>query len=96
MLISRSIATSVTDAIETTFDGQHPCAMCSAITDGKQAEQQSEHSIALLKKVGDLKFLEFAALDLVHETFADELGWPAASCEVLTRSEAPPTPPPLA
>jgi hypothetical protein len=96
MLISRSIATSVTDAIETTFDGQHPCAMCSAITDGKQAERQAEHSFALLKKVGDLKFLEFAASDWVQEIFASEVGWAVPSFRVVTRLEAPPTPPPVA
>jgi hypothetical protein len=96
MLISRSIAASVTDAIETTFDGQHPCSMCSAIAEGKQAEQQSEQSFDLLKKVGDLKFLELAPVDLVHEHFASPAVWPVSLFDVLTRSEAPPTPPPLA
>lgn len=96
MLISRSIAASVADAIETTFDGQHPCSMCSAIAEGKQAEQQSEQSFDLLKKVGDLKFLEFASLELVHECFAIPVFWPVSCFDVLTRFEAPPTPPPLA
>jgi hypothetical protein len=96
MLISRSIATSVADAMETTFDGQHPCPMCSAISDGKQAEQQSEQSFDLLKKVGDLKFLELASVELDHEYFASPAVWPVFLFDVLTRSEAPPTPPPLA
>ena len=96
MLISRSIAASVADAIETTFDGQHPCSMCSAIADGKQAEQHSEQSFDLLKKVGDLKFLEFASVELIRECVASPALWPVSCFDVLTRSEAPPTPPPLA
>lgn len=96
MLVSRSIATSVSDAIDTTFDGQHPCAMCSAIADGKQAEQQSEQSFDLLKKVGDLKFLGSPVVGLVHGVVASNVFWPPSAFAVLTRCEAPPTPPPLA
>lgn len=96
MLLSRAIATSVADAIETTFDGQHPCPMCSAIADGKETERQSEQSLDLLKKVGDLKFLEFESPDLVHTCVATPAVWPVSSFDVLTRPEAPPTPPPLA
>lgn len=96
MLISRSIATSMAGAIETTFDGQHPCPMCSAIADGKQTERQSEQSFDLLKKVGDLKFLALASVELVHECFANPGVWPVSLFDVLPRSEAPPTPPPLA
>jgi hypothetical protein len=70
--------------------------MCSAIADGKQTERQSEQSFDLLKKVGDLKFLELASVELVHECFATPVVWPVALFDVLTRSEAPPTPPPLA
>ncbi len=96
MLVSRSIATSVSDAIETTFDGKHPCPLCAVISDGKQAEQQSEQSFDLLKKVGDLKFLGLPVVELVHGVVASNVVWPASAFTVLTRSEAPPTPPPLA
>lgn len=96
MLISRSIATSVADAVETTFDGQHPCPMCAAIADGKQAEQQSEQSFDLLKKVGELKFLALASEDRVQQSISRPMDWPLSVFIVLTRSEAPPTPPPLA
>jgi hypothetical protein len=96
MLVSRSIATSVADAIETTFDGQHPCAMCSAIADGRQAEQNSEQSFDLLKKVGDLKFLVLDSDRFVLERGSSPLVWPPSAFVVLTRAETPPTPPPLA
>ena len=96
MLISRSVTTSVADAIGTTFDGQHPCPMCSAIADGKQTERQSEQNFDHLKKVGDLKFLELTPFRLVHEGVATCVAWPVSAFDVLTRYEAPPTPPPLA
>lgn len=96
MLISRSLTTSVSDAIETTFDGQHPCVMCSGIANAKQSEQHSEQSFDLLKKVGEVKFLELASLHASFDTRPKALVWPASCFQVLTRSEAPPTPPPLA
>jgi hypothetical protein len=96
MLVSRSISTSVASAIETTFDGQHPCAMCSAIADGKQAEQNSEQSFDLLKKVGDLKFLALDSDRFLQERGSSPLVWPSSAFAVLTRAETPPTPPPLA
>ena len=96
MLISRSVSTSVADAIETTFDGQHPCPMCAAIADGKQAEQQSEQNFDLLKKVGDLKFLVLDSEDFVQQYSSSPMAWPISVFNFLTRAEAPPTPPPLA
>jgi hypothetical protein len=96
MLISRSLTTSFADAIETTFDGQHPCPMCSAIADGKQSQQQSEQNFDLLKKVGDLKFLALDSDRFVQERGSRPLVWPSSAFAVLTRAETPPTPPPLA
>jgi hypothetical protein len=96
MLISRSLASSVADAIETTFDGKHPCPMCSAIANAKQSEQQSEQSFDLLKKIGEAKYLEMSSVELVHNSFPSIVSWPVSSFDGLTRSEAPPTPPPRA
>jgi hypothetical protein len=96
MIISRSVSTSVADAIETTFDGQHPCPMCSAIADAKQSERQSELSFDLQKKVGDLKFLVLDSEDFAQACTPRPLVWPFSVFDFLTRAEAPPTPPPLA
>jgi hypothetical protein len=96
MLISRSVSTSVAAAIETTFDGQHPCPMCDAIADGKQAEQQSKLSFDLQKKVGDLKFTGIHPEDFVQQYSSSPMVWPISVFDFLTRAEAPPTPPPLA
>lgn len=96
MLVSRSVTSSVTEALETTFDGQHPCPMCTAIADGRQTEQQTEQSFDLLKKVGDLKFVELFFGEMVPHREATTFVWPVFSTGGSARSEAPPTPPPLA
>ena len=96
MLISRSISTSVAKALETTLDGKHPCALCSAIADGKQTEKQSEQNFELLKKAGDLKFLALTSLETTPCVNVGTAHWPALLIRGLARFVAPPTPPPLA
>lgn len=44
MLVERTSGESFTRALETTFDGAHPCALCKRIADGKQKEQQPERA----------------------------------------------------
>jgi len=96
MLISRSVSSSVADAFESTFDGQHPCPMCSAIADGKQSEQRTEKNFNLLKKVGEVKFLEVSSKETVPVFAVDSVGWPVPEFQGYARFEAPPSPPPLA
>jgi hypothetical protein len=96
MLLSRSVSTSVAQAIETTLDGKHPCALCSAIADGKQTEKQSEQNFELLKKAGDLKFLKLGSVETLSAPLAGTLDWPPFLLRGLARFAAPPTPPPLA
>ena len=95
MLISRSIHASVSEALETTFDGQHPCRMCSAIADAKQTEQQSEKNMELLKKTGESKFIEMAAISAPEPVLNAREEWPVCSLSAVSRIETPPTPPPL-
>jgi len=96
MVISRSMTASVAEAVESTFDGQHPCPLCSAITDGKQTEGQAEKNFALLRKAGDLKFTQFNFAVLEPCLAQNWAEWPPYSPHGSLRSEAPPTPPPLA
>ncbi len=49
MLVERTQAASFGEAVKTTFDGAHPCAMCKRINDGKQKEQQPEHALLKVK-----------------------------------------------
>jgi hypothetical protein len=96
MIVSRSFTEGVGIAVETTLDGRHPCKMCSAITKGQKEEQQSQKEFELLKKSGDPKFVLPSELPL-HRSEAYDL---ADFCERVQsaqwRSNAPPTPPPLA
>jgi len=96
MLLSRSISASVAEAFETTLDGKHPCALCSAIADGKQTEKQSEQNFELLKKAGDLKFLKFVSLETRSAVLVGTLDWPPLLLRGFARFTEPPTPPPLA
>ena len=50
MVVSYSQAAPLAEALTKTFDGQHPCALCKKISEGKQAEKQSD-TLLLLKKL---------------------------------------------
>lgn len=97
MLISRTLDTSVSEAVESTFDGQHPCRVCKAISSGKQTEERSQHEYDLLKKVGDLKFVDVLPLTVSIPPPTVETAWCPALFDCRGRgADAPPTPPPLA
>lgn len=44
MLIERSWTTSFAEAVTTTFDGEHPCRLCSLVQAGARAEASSNKS----------------------------------------------------
>ena len=43
MLVERSQTSGVVAAVVTTFDGEHPCALCTAITAGQTEEKQKQN-----------------------------------------------------
>ena len=49
MLVERTQAASFGEAVKTTFDGAHPCALCKRIADGKQKEQQPSQTLLKVK-----------------------------------------------
>lgn len=49
MIVERTQVASFGEAVKTTFNGAHPCAMCKRITDGKQKEQQPEQALSKVK-----------------------------------------------
>jgi hypothetical protein len=95
MLVSRSVSASVSEAIESTFDGRHPCRMCEAISSGKQSEERSQMELKLLKKGGELKFVEFRGLSAPPPLICADVFWPVWIAFSDRCAEAPPTPPPL-
>jgi len=96
MVVSRSVATSVSEALETTFDGKHPCRMCESIERGHREEQQSDRDFKQLKEAGDVKFLESERLALAPSPASVPFSFAEVSMAFASRSEAPPTLPPLA
>jgi len=50
MTVSFSQAAPLDKALRMTFDGEHPCALCKAVKQGKQSERESDRHM-LDKKI---------------------------------------------
>ena len=89
MLVTYSRVEPVTQAIEKTFDGRHPCVLCKRIVSGKGSEkkQDVQRTIAKLNL-----FHEPSGITLVR---ADDF-WEQAVPDywMAVRGDAPPVPPP--
>lgn len=46
MLISNLAENSVVEAVEKTFDGEHPCPLCLAVKEGQQKEKDDSKPVA--------------------------------------------------
>jgi hypothetical protein len=90
MIIKYSHDGSFSEAIEKTFDGQHPCKLCKLVNAGKKAEKKSESKDSLKKL--DLVSPNFA-LFAFHSDSEPKVSF-LMHCGL--RIEPPPTPPPLA
>jgi hypothetical protein len=91
MLVDNLATASVSGAIQRTFDGKHPCALCKAIARGRQSEKKSDRLLSLKK---------FEAMNQAVTIFVSP---PASFPRIAAREEllanlahAPPTPPPRA
>jgi hypothetical protein len=49
MIVSYAQAAPLGEAMQKTFDGQHPCKMCKQIAKEKQSEKKSEYKFELPK-----------------------------------------------
>ncbi len=96
MIFSRTQTATVAEAVKTTFDGDHPCGLCTAISKGQEEEQQKQPTLPTYKKGDDLKVAALNRMLLPPPTPAMDVSWPAFAPHALVRSEQPPTPPPLA
>jgi hypothetical protein len=50
MIVDYSRTEAITVAVEKTFDGEHPCAICKTIQKGRQSEKKHE-AVQLIKKI---------------------------------------------
>jgi len=89
MVINYSQNASLTEALEKTFDGKHPCKLCKNIAESKRSEKKSDSDL-------DLKKFEFSfvASEFIFSppTFLDD---PSPTNDlVATTIQTPPVPPP--
>lgn len=90
MVIERSYASSFRTALVTTFDGQHPCKLCQVVQAGKSAGETEQPPLKQSK------------LETIRTGLSVWTPVPAAAPLFLTqtenspvsRSDAPPLPPP--
>ena len=90
MIVERSQTGSLTEAIQTTFDGRHPCKLCKIVRTGQAAEKKSESQLKFQK----LELPMPAAVNPSVMPAGHEL--PAAVTVALTpvAAHGPPLPPP--
>jgi hypothetical protein len=90
MIVQYSRSSSLRTALEQTFDGRHPCAMCKMIQKAKQSSKQQELQHSSVKD--DLVFLQIGDcfnLDLVRSWITG-----ATNSNHPSRGDPPPVPPP--
>lgn len=49
MLANNLQSRSLSEAVERTFSGEHPCSLCKQISKGKQAEKKSEFNFQVIR-----------------------------------------------
>jgi hypothetical protein len=89
MAISYSQGGSIKEGLAKIFDGRHPCKLCKIIEEGKKSEKKQEAQLKIAK--ADLfppsEFNRLSTPPLLPASFR-------AGSTLLTRTEAPLTPPP--
>ena len=91
MLVSNARHSSLTEAVEKTFDGAHPCDLCHAVATGNKAEKKSE----IVPQVAKLDLVCPVRPQTWHPPAAP-YAYPPPRFQIVERSEAPPAPPPRA
>ena len=89
MLAGNLCTESVSQAVDHTFDGRHPCPLCKAIAAGKKSEKKSEAVSLALK----LEFPPVAARVILFPPARFEM-LPSQDSFADSVSLQPPTPPP--
>jgi hypothetical protein len=89
MVISYSQNASLTEALEKTFDGKHPCKLCKNIAESKRSEKKSDSDL-------DLKKFEFSFVEsefvFSAPAFLDRSR--SSNDSASTIGHTPPVPPP--
>lgn len=89
MVISYSRDNPFRDAVSMTFDGQHPCALCHVVKEGRAATQEQEESLPINKlPLADIWAKPHYCFDSERESILIRIDTPDS------RVEAPPKPRP--
>jgi hypothetical protein len=89
MLAENLQSGSLSQALDKTFDGKHPCPLCKAVTAGKEAEQKSDFTLELKKLEYPPALERFVLIAPTQFHFVPQVNHFA---EALVHE--PPTPPP--
>ena len=94
MIVSYSHEGSITLALEKTFDGEHPCALCHLVQEGSQQDQQDGPAKQTLVKKLDLAVEILVAF--VPRAVPPIAEWEPEQFHASVRTTDPATPPPRA
>ncbi len=92
MLVSRAQTSTVTEAVATTFDGDHPCALCQAVEEAQKREKENDSAL-LVEALAKMSYLRPAALDVPAPT-SEAVIFRERVTLVCPRVDTPPSPPP--
>lgn len=96
MLVARTQQSDMAEAVKTTFDGEHPCGLCTAITAGQMEERKQAPDVPVIRKVAEFKGLVAVRGEVPQPRMVGEISWTDSVMVAGRRMDAPPTPPPLA
>lgn len=95
MLVEYSRNTTLTAAVEMTFDGEHPCALCRKVQKA-QKEGETDHAPQAPPTMRDIVFFHEGSVMRITPMVA--MSQPQArghdSATLVTRHQKPPVPPP--
>ena len=98
MIVSRARTGSLSEALRTTFDGQHPCRLCLVVREGRAADRASSESPSGdTTRAGAPTRLDLAPASAPFRLIADGAALPPpaiARAALPSRSDPPPLPPP--
>lgn len=91
MIIDYAQNDSLSEAIDKTFSGEHPCKLCETVEKGVKEDKKRDPANTLVKSDAVLP-------TLVELPLPGAVAWHYPILEIAgsARSAAPPTPPPLA
>lgn len=92
MLLDRSAEMGWVQAIETTFDGHHPCALCKVVRKGRDTQQQQTTILLSFAKTDMVPSDRVFELPVPETAPAERL--PARDQRAARRSGSPPWQPP--